>query len=257
MSSQRSKRTNRSTTDDNQGKGKRQRTSTVHADQTEDANETLDNQSDDVTSSKKLESSSKKSKKQQVPTTTNKKQTPKGKDTPSAKVRAPKLILFIGNIPHGTTEAEIREFFQDCAEEILGVRIRKEGYCFLELSTSAAVQKALLHHHKLLKERPINVCLTAGGGGKSAARMEKIRERNQRLEEERTVMAEKKKQEKEALRLAILQKEPSAIWGTKKSTRSAYSSSETSKPPIVEKQKLNAPDRSKNDKRKAKSVRGW
>lgn len=44
---------------------------------------------------------------------------------------------------------------------------------------------ALTKHHAIFKNRKINVELTAGGGGNSQARLEKIKEKNLKLDEER------------------------------------------------------------------------
>ncbi|KAF9083974.1 hypothetical protein BGX23_010947, partial [Mortierella sp. AD031] len=52
--------------------------------------------------------------------------------------------------------------------------------------------KALYFNKTLIKERPINVELTAGGGGnKSATRKQKIAQKNEALNEERRKVHEK------------------------------------------------------------------
>ncbi|KAK0553521.1 hypothetical protein OC861_001165 [Tilletia horrida] len=59
------------------------------------------------------------------------------------------------------------------------------GCAFLEFTTAAALQKALRFHHTQFGGRQINVELTAGGGGKSSGRVEKIKAKNTELETER------------------------------------------------------------------------
>lgn len=59
------------------------------------------------------------------------------------------------------------------------------------------MQAALKLHHTTLASRRINVELTAGGGGKSNERSEKIRERNDRVGVQRGKRAEKEREEAE------------------------------------------------------------
>lgn len=68
---------------------------------------------------------------------------------------------------------------------------KSRGIAFLELPTSAELQACLKLHHSSLNGRIINVELTAGGGGKSGARKEKIRERNDRVGGQRERRAER------------------------------------------------------------------
>lgn len=72
---------------------------------------------------------------------------------------------------------------------------KSRGIAFLELPTSAAMQQCLKLHHSTLQNRTINVELTAGGGGKSDTRKEKIKERNDRVGTQRERKAEKEKEE--------------------------------------------------------------
>jgi nucleolar protein 6 len=71
-----------------------------------------------------------------------------------------------------------------------------QGFAFLEFDSAPALEKALRCHHTLLLKRKINVELTAGGGGKSENRMEKIKKRNEGLEVERKKRMEEAKMEK-------------------------------------------------------------
>ena len=58
---------------------------------------------------------------------------------------------------------------------------KSKGCAFLEFSTRHALQTALRLHQSELDGRRINVELTAGGGGKSDARLAKVKARNKHL----------------------------------------------------------------------------
>jgi len=58
---------------------------------------------------------------------------------------------------------------------------KSKGCAFLEFSTRHALQVALRLHQSELDGRRINVELTAGGGGKSDARLAKVKARNKHL----------------------------------------------------------------------------
>jgi len=60
-----------------------------------------------------------------------------------------------------------------------------KGCAFVEFSSPEALQKALRFHHTQFHGRQINVELTAGGGGKSERRKEKIKSKNAGLDKER------------------------------------------------------------------------
>jgi len=62
----------------------------------------------------------------------------------------------------------------------------------LEFSHRNALQQGLKLHQSELEGRNINVELTAGGGGKSDTRMEKLKKRNRELHEQRAKQLEKK-----------------------------------------------------------------
>lgn len=72
---------------------------------------------------------------------------------------------------------------------------KSRGIAFLELSTGSEMQACLRLHHTILNNRQINVELTAGGGGKSAVRRDKIAERNSRVGTQREKRAEKEAEE--------------------------------------------------------------
>jgi len=63
---------------------------------------------------------------------------------------------------------------------------KSKGCAFLEFSTRHALQAALRLHQSELDGRRINVELTAGGGGKSDARLAKVKARNKDLAAQRT-----------------------------------------------------------------------
>lgn len=108
-----------------------------------------------------------------------------------------RLILFAGNLKFRTTVDGIKEHFSAC-DPPPSVRLltpkastagkqptKSKGCAFLEFSNRKALQQALELHHSKLDGRVINVELTAGGGGKSKARLEKLRERNKHLHSQR------------------------------------------------------------------------
>ena len=62
---------------------------------------------------------------------------------------------------------------------------KSKGFAFLEFTAKSGLQQALKLHQSQLEGRMINVELTAGGGGKSETRLNKVRERNKELHEQR------------------------------------------------------------------------
>lgn len=62
---------------------------------------------------------------------------------------------------------------------------KSKGCAFLEFSHRNALQQGLKLHGSTLEGRQINVELTAGGGGKSEKRVQKVQARNKHLLEER------------------------------------------------------------------------
>ncbi|TKY90949.1 hypothetical protein EX895_000947 [Sporisorium graminicola] len=128
-----------------------------------------------------------------------------------------KFILFIGNMAFTTTADYISKHFGQACGEAPTVRLltrkadpnalaslpaskrksiakgkaqdptkpQSKGCAFVEFKSSEALRKALKFHHTMLEGRKINVELTAGGGGKSEARQEKIKAKNAGLDKER------------------------------------------------------------------------
>ncbi|KAF8936775.1 hypothetical protein EDD21DRAFT_386262 [Dissophora ornata] len=120
--------------------------------------------------------------------------------TPAAKVQPKnqKLIVFVGNLPFNITKEQLEKHFESCGK-ISSVRVQTDkvtgkgkGFAFMEFPEVESMQKALYFNKTLIKERPINVELTAGGGGnKSAGRKKKIADKNEALNEERRKVHEK------------------------------------------------------------------
>lgn len=98
----------------------------------------------------------------------------------------PRFLLFVGNLPYDVSEEEIRKHFEPTV--ISQIRIRSDkGIAFLEFSgddASVRLYHALKFHHSRLRNRKINVELTAGGGGNTKARLAKLREKNETIQKE-------------------------------------------------------------------------
>ena len=136
---------------------------------------------------------------------------------------AHRFILFIGNLPYTTTDTSLQAHFKKIAPFTLRHRTdpktkKSKGFAFLEFENYDRMKTCLkLYHHSMFdpakqglevegepeKEkkkskggRRINVELTAGGGGKSEGRREKIKARNVRLDDQRKRRAELERKEK-------------------------------------------------------------
>lgn len=137
--------------------------------------------------------------------------------------RSKRYIVFVGNMAYKTTAEEIAKHFAEHCTEKPTVRLltskgdptkaqklskskqksiakgkaldpgapQSKGCAFVEFETREGLQKALQFHHTQLHGRSINVELTAGGGGKSATRKERIEKKNRELESERKKLHEK------------------------------------------------------------------
>ncbi|EKC97522.1 hypothetical protein A1Q2_08186 [Trichosporon asahii var. asahii CBS 8904] len=117
---------------------------------------------------------------------------------------AQRFILFLGNIGFKTTKDEVAAHFKESVGRIPAVRLltdkatgKSRGIAFLELANGNELQSALKQHHSILNGKRINVELTAGGGGKSEGRREKLKQRNERVSTQRE-KREKEAKEKEA-----------------------------------------------------------
>lgn len=101
----------------------------------------------------------------------------------------PRFLLFVGNLPYDIQQAELVSHFKNANPD--RIRIRKEkGIAFLEFDNDnseiqSKMELALRMHKSTLRNRKINVELTVGGGGNSENRQQKLKEKNDKLEEER------------------------------------------------------------------------
>lgn len=149
----------------------------------------------------------------------------KQQDQENAKPKkASRFIVFVGNLPYSATVADIEKHFS--AVHPTAVRLLHEktnpnksrGIAFVEFAGYDHMKTCLktLHHSTMTcqgrdyrgrpkdDERKINVELTAGGGGNTDYRKERIRAKNEKLTGERDRRAkqeevEKIKKEKERL----------------------------------------------------------
>ncbi|KIJ21948.1 hypothetical protein PAXINDRAFT_159934 [Paxillus involutus ATCC 200175] len=121
-----------------------------------------------------------------------------------------RFILFLGNLKYTTTAETIQAHFSVCDPpptirlltpkqsttkapiKVIKPVIKSKGCAFLEFKHRNALQQGLKLHHSQLDGRQINVELTAGGGGKGEARLEKLKGRNKELEGQRRKRQEKK-----------------------------------------------------------------
>ncbi|KAF8078824.1 hypothetical protein FPV67DRAFT_80879 [Lyophyllum atratum] len=113
-----------------------------------------------------------------------------------------RFILFVGNLKYTTSLEAIKKHFSAC-DPPPTIRLltpkptagkstpKSKGCAFLEFSHRNALQQALKLHQSDLEGRMINVELTAGGGGKSDNRLEKVKERNKQLLGQRQERIEK------------------------------------------------------------------
>lgn len=149
----------------------------------------------------------------------------------TAKPTKSRFILFIGNLPYTATDDTINAHFIKIKPFHLRHRTdpktkKSKGFAFLEFEDYDRMKTCLkLYHHSTFdpsateagadaaeppkdsggrgrrkkdQSRKINVELTAGGGGKGGERKEKIKVKNQRLEEQRA--RRKELEMKEALK---------------------------------------------------------
>ncbi|KAH3901479.1 Nop6p SCDLUD_002974 [Saccharomycodes ludwigii] len=102
-----------------------------------------------------------------------------------------RFIIFVGNLPYDVDKTDLIAHFKSSSPDEIRIRSDK-GIAFLEfdgakdsVNIQRRMDKALLQHKTLLKNRRINVELTAGGGGNSSNRLEKIKKKNDVLDKER------------------------------------------------------------------------
>uniref|UniRef100_A0A8H7TU81 RRM domain-containing protein n=1 Tax=Bionectria ochroleuca TaxID=29856 RepID=A0A8H7TU81_BIOOC len=126
-----------------------------------------------------------------------------------ANKKADRHIVFVGNLPFSATVATITAHFASLSP--ISVRCLKNkgddkpcrGIAFVEFGKVWHMRTCLdKFHHSMFEDgvspaRRINVELTAGGGGKNKNRHDKIREKNLKLDENRSKRIEKEKVAKE------------------------------------------------------------
>ncbi|KAA8909708.1 hypothetical protein TRICI_004357 [Trichomonascus ciferrii] len=100
------------------------------------------------------------------------------------KQKKHRFILFVGNLPYNASEKSVEEHFRPAEPQ--AIRMRR-GFAFAEFEgrdASKRMNVALRLHHTFLNDRRINVELTAGGGGNTEHRKNKLRQRNEKLRNE-------------------------------------------------------------------------
>ncbi|KAI0931830.1 hypothetical protein AcW2_000623 [Taiwanofungus camphoratus] len=114
-----------------------------------------------------------------------------------------RYILFVGNLKYTTTREAVQKHFAACdppptvrlmtskPSSSAKATTKSKGFAFLEFTHRNALQQALKLHQSELEGRMINVELTAGGGGKSQSRIERVKQRNRQLHEQRQKRLEK------------------------------------------------------------------
>ncbi|KAJ2786797.1 hypothetical protein GGI15_001252, partial [Coemansia interrupta] len=110
-----------------------------------------------------------------------------------------RFIAFVGNIPFKTTAEELKQHMHSANPVSVRLGTHKDtgksrGFAFVEFGSSNDLKNALKFHHNRIGDKKINVELTVGGGGKSEARTNKIKERREKLENERKRASVNKRQ---------------------------------------------------------------
>ncbi|RVD90164.1 uncharacterized protein DFL_001140 [Arthrobotrys flagrans] len=135
-----------------------------------------------------------------------------------------RFIVFVGNLPYTTTQATLTAHLS--AVKPTGIRLATfkpgekpkdrgykpkkptsegprepeticKGYAFVEFPDAGRMKSCLnLFHHSEFEGRKINVELTAGGGGKSSDRKERVKAKNESLNVERKKRYEEDRKKK-------------------------------------------------------------
>ncbi|KAF4952590.1 hypothetical protein FGADI_6661 [Fusarium gaditjirri] len=155
---------------------------------------------------------SKKDKKKQnkaSETTTTNNESAAGADAEAADGKGDRHIVFVGNLPFTATAETIKAHFASLNP--VSVRCMSDpkdskpcrGFAFVEFEKVWHMRTCLdkFHHSEFLDgvsyPRRINVELTAGGGGKTKQRQDKIKEKNRKLDENRAKRIERERMAKE------------------------------------------------------------
>ncbi|KAK6496342.1 hypothetical protein TWF481_002367 [Arthrobotrys musiformis] len=137
-------------------------------------------------------------------------------DTKSAR-KDSRFIVFVGNLPYTTTQTTLLSHLSSVKPTSVRIATYKpgekpksrgfkppqtkdpicKGYAFVEFSDAGMMKNCLsLFHHSDFEGRKINVELTAGGGGKSTDRKERVKAKNESLNTERKKRYEEDKKKK-------------------------------------------------------------
>ncbi|KAG5928219.1 hypothetical protein E4U42_001103 [Claviceps africana] len=118
-------------------------------------------------------------------------------------------IVFVGNLPFSATAASIKAHFASLKPISVRCLTNKgdakpcKGIAFVEFANVWSMRTCLdKFHHSLFEDgvsaaRKINVELTAGGGGSTQFRKDKIRDKNIKLDENRAKRIDKEKSAKQ------------------------------------------------------------
>ncbi|CCF58636.1 hypothetical protein KAFR_0F00390 [Kazachstania africana CBS 2517] len=115
----------------------------------------------------------------------------KGKGRRDDSSRANRFLIFVGGLPRDVTSTELQAHFKSSAPDQIRIR-QDKGIAFLEFdgdkdpkTIQRRMDVALLQHRTSIRDKKINVELTVGGGGNSQQRLEKLKNKNLKFEEER------------------------------------------------------------------------
>ncbi|SCU87266.1 LADA_0E02960g1_1 [Lachancea dasiensis] len=102
-----------------------------------------------------------------------------------------RFLIFVGNLPKGVTSVDLQAHFKSSAPDEIRVRPDK-NIAFLEFDAEkdqkniqSRMDVALMQNKTEMKGRKINVELTVGGGGNSQVRLEKLKNKNMKMDDER------------------------------------------------------------------------
>ncbi|KAH0438043.1 RNA binding protein [Colletotrichum camelliae] len=129
-------------------------------------------------------------------------------EEPAEGGKREKYIVFVGNLPYTANKESIRAHFSAYSPSAVRCLNKDNnpnvcrGIAFLEFSNGSNMRTCLdkMHHTEfddgLSPARRINLELSAGGGGKSRFRQEKIKSRNVQLDENRVKRMQKEEEYK-------------------------------------------------------------
>lgn len=132
----------------------------------------------------------------------------------------PRFILFVGNLPYDITEEQLIAHFKSSKPDRFRIR-QDKGIAFMEFDNDtkeiqSKMELALKMHHLMLGNRKINVELTVGGGGNSENRVTKLKDKNEKMLEERRLKTKQKIQDDAAKKKKRLEETTSSEPGSNK-----------------------------------------